>query len=180
MPIISMIGFGLFALIAIYNAISVLKSSQEHHISVVPFLGLVFFVLAMLDWSNSPMWLWLLVFLDMGTLMLMISLPALIMDVWRTSRFCRYALFVSDQEKLTLYRHGDYQSFHWQWTGDVLPMYSVVGFSGDWCQIGDEWLFYSDDHEPYFKAVLTDDKLTMVFAHQDFVQFYHKVYQKVL
>lgn len=174
---VSLICFALFAVVAIFNAISVIKSTAERHYSVVPVVGLITFALAMINLPNPPIWAWLLVALDIGALMLMISLPALIMDVWHSSRFCRYAIFKNEQETLTLYQSGSYQSFDWQWTADELPAVGVVGFSGDWCQMGDEWLFYRDVNSPYFKAVLAHDILTVVASDGEHTHFQHKRYQ---
>lgn len=179
MPVVSLICFALFVVAVIFNAISVIKSTAERHYSVVPFLGLITFVLAMTNLPNPPMWAWLLVLLDMGTLMFMISLPALALDVWQTSRCCFYAVFVNEQETLTLYQSDTYQSFRWDWTADELPAGGVVGFAGDWCQMGDEWLFYGDVNSPYFKAVLEHGVLTVVASDDEYTQFQNKCYQQL-
>lgn len=180
MPAISLICFALFALIAMVNAISVLTSTHKRHRSVVPMVGLVLFVVAMMGWPNPPIWAWLLVFFDLGTLMFVLSLPSFIVDGWQTSRFCCYAVFTNDQETLTLYRHNAHQSFRWDWTADELPTLGVVSFSGDWRQMGDEFLFYANINQPYFKAVLQDGVLMVVDTDDDYVQFNNKRYQQLV
>ena len=173
MPLISIIGFGLFALIALYNAISVIKSTKERHYSVTPFLGLVFFILAMMNLDNRPIWLWLLVFLDIGTLMFVVSLPSFIVDARREPCL----MFKNNQETLTLYCADIHQSFCWGWTADELPM-GVVSLSGDWRQAGDVFTFYANDNNPYFKAVLQDNILTVVETDDEYLQFKDKKYQQ--
>ncbi|ULJ60301.1 hypothetical protein [Wielerella bovis] len=131
-----------FIFIACVNLRILLAQLRENkNSSFAPVLGLMCFFLGTLglDKDYNP-WIWLLVLLDIGTLVLIWSLPFLLKEWFINSRFCRYRVYRNNTQILTLYQFKQHRTFNWQYIGKIKPenVPVLVGFGGEWTIIDDK------------------------------------------
>lgn len=151
--------FVLFLLIAYGNFrvfLHQLKGKQSS--SYAPLIGVMAFFIGTLGLKECPIWIWLLVLLDMGTLIFIISLPFLFKEFFINSRFCRYRIYKNDKHNITLYKFNNHQTFNWQYSGknekmplDNLPR--LAGMGGNW-QMSDHEFYLMCDDQILAKAMI--------------------------
>lgn len=136
--------------------------TQKGRSSFVPLVGVIFFVFGTLglkdDYSG---WIWLLVFLDIGTIVTLVGLPFIFKDFFINSLFCRYRVYQNDSQILTLYKFKNHQTFNWQYTQDVSdkPLPILTGFGGNWQMVGNELRLMSGDNQITAVAIIDDNEI---------------------
>lgn len=184
---LSLILFSIFALIAIknlYDMICHLKNNSQETLTWIPLIGLIVFILAMNSLAEPKPILWLLVFLDLGTVVLLWLLPSLLYQVFLQSRFCLYRAYVNDNQKIILYKFRQHQILQWEriQSPEKTPLESgrLMAFGGDWkIEKNQFFLLIQDQHI----AIAEIHDQTLVFTdvlneHYDFLHHAIFIQQK--
>lgn len=158
-----------FIFIACVNLRILLAQLRENkHSSFAPVIGLMCFFLGTqgLD-KDYNRWIWLLVLLDIGTLVLIGSLPFLLREWLINSRFCRYRVYQNNTQILTLYQFKQHRTFNWQYIGKTQPenVPALAGFGGEWSMIDDKLYLNVVGGRNIAVADMENDEL--VFAEMD-------------
>lgn len=153
--------------------------TTKKYSSYAPLMGAIFFFLGTMGVEKQYLKvIWFLVFLDIGTIFTIISLPFLFKEFFVNSRFCRYRVYQNDTQILTLYKFKKSQTFNWQYTAKTEPSETptLVGFGGDW-QINHQQLQLMRDHEILAIAEIHHQGI-MFRETQEYYQFLHHQYFK--
>lgn len=118
--------------------------------------------------------IWLLLLLDIGTVVLIIHLPFVFKEFFISSRLCCYRVYSNSSQILTLYKFKTHQTFNWQYTCkiqvDTAPV--LVGFDGEW---------QMNDNKLYLK-IIGGDTIAIADMHSDeifFGEVFDKYYDKL-
>lgn len=175
MPIFAYICLALFAVLAFCNAqISYHIWRYGKHASHVSLVGIILFFFGTLGW-REPIWFWLLLLLDTGTLVFLVSLPVIMSDIFSQSIFTKYSIYQNANQKLTLYKTKNRQTFRWEWLGKTpnqpnqLPF--LAGFGGDWQQQNDKFIFSTGEQQ--LIATLKNNQLCFTKIAVD--NYYHRL-----
>lgn len=141
---------------------------ENKNSSFAPFWGLMCFFLGTqgLD-KDYNRWIWLLVLLDIGTLVLIWSVSFLLREWFINSRFCRYRVYQNDTQILTLYQFKQHRNFNWQYIAKTKPenVPVLAGFGGEWSIIDNKLYLNVVGGGNIVVANLENDEL--VFAEID-------------
>lgn len=160
-----------FIFIACVNLWILLAQLRENkHSSFAPVIGLMCFFLGTqgLD-KDYNRWIWLLILLDIGTLVLIGSLPFLLREWLINSRFCRYRVYQNDTQILTLYQFKQHRTFDWEYIGKTQPTNKPVllGFGGEWKIIDDKLHLNVIGGDNIALAQMENDEIVFTDSHND-------------
>lgn len=152
-----------FLMIAYGNfRVFIYRHTTKKYSSYAPLMGAIFFFLGTMGVEKQYLKvIWFLVFLDIGTIVTIISLPFLFKELFVNSRFCRYRVYQNDTQILTLYKFKNSQTFNWQYTAKIEPSETptLAGFGGNWTIKNNQ--LYLDEGKSAI-ADIDNDKLTFI------------------
>lgn len=105
----------LGAYIAVLNWYCIYASHKsKRNISPVPIFGALFLILGLLGFTQTRGYAWVGILADYGTLALVLAIPALALESWRTSRINLLHRFLSDsngrRDDIRLFKRGRFTS----------------------------------------------------------------------
>lgn len=166
-----------FLMIAYGNfRVFIYRYTTKKYSSYAPLMGAIFFFLGTMGVEKQYLKvIWFLVFLDIGTIFTIISLPFLFKEFFVNSRFCRYRVYQNDTQILTLYKFKDSQTFNWQYTAKIEPSKTPIlaEFGGDW-QINHQQLQLMCDHEILAIARIEGNKVIFTTTREYYSFLHHE------